>query len=174
MNDVSLTPVNERRVSVGWWCRHDVSHLSITPATRYSTRNVVTMWPRTQQRVILMTILTTTIIMQTRENPSCLVNMHIHTGSTSDNCLTLTFDLLTPRSCRATAVHCMSTCLPSLAMISCFPLKHKHTDTHTDTVTDRQTHTQVTDTTDHFSYTSATAGVSNKQQTLAANKGIFD
>lgn len=32
MNEVSLTPVNERRDSLDWWLKHDVSQRSITAA----------------------------------------------------------------------------------------------------------------------------------------------
>jgi len=36
INVVSLTPVKERRESVDWWCKDEVSQRNISPATQYT------------------------------------------------------------------------------------------------------------------------------------------
>jgi len=79
---------------------------------------------------------------QKRENLDSHIDMHTHTSSTFDNCVTLTFDFLISRSMHATEQLPWAVCLPSLVLIAqaVFLLEHGRTDPQTDR--HRQTHTQ--------------------------------
>ena len=64
------------------------------------------------------------------------VDMHTHAGSAFDNCVTLTFDLLTSGSMHAERLP-LTVCLPSLVLVAraVFPIKRTQTHTHTQSQT---------------------------------------